>query len=146
MYLLNDIATNRQVEIKTEDDLGAIHTSSLVACYNELTGKSIKKFATRQKGITQTWAAIQEVSAAPAEVPRQSTSAGRQSPLNKKATIHVQVTENPKRDGSSAHARYELYREGMTIDAYLKAGGHLADIRWDTSKNFISIKEPKNES
>lgn len=47
---------------------------------------------------------------------------------------------NPKRTGSKAHASFALYRDGMTVDDFLKAGGPYTDIVWDEGKSFIAVK------
>lgn len=46
---------------------------------------------------------------------------------------------NPKREGTSAHTKFALYRTGMTQAEFLKAGGTSADIRWDVKHGFIHI-------
>lgn len=46
---------------------------------------------------------------------------------------------NPKRAGSASHARFALYKSGMTVKDALEAGVTSADLKWDTSKNFIKI-------
>lgn len=40
-------------------DLSAVSTADLLAFYNERTGKSITKFASRAKGKMQVWALIE---------------------------------------------------------------------------------------
>lgn len=46
---------------------------------------------------------------------------------------------NPKREGTEAHARYALYKDGMTVGAYLKVGGQRSDLAWDSKREFIKI-------
>lgn len=55
------------------------------------------------------------------------------------STITVLAGENPKQKGSAAHERFELYKNGMTVDQFLAAGGLRADLSWDTRKGFVSI-------
>ena len=52
--------------------------------------------------------------------------------------ITLLVKDNPKRGKSTA--RYDLYKSGMTINAYVAAGGYRADIAWDLHRDFISVK------
>ena len=59
-------------------------------------------------------------------------------------TIHILVRDNPKRPGSSAHTRYALYREGMTVAEFLAAGGTSADISFDQNKRFIELRNGKH--
>ena len=46
---------------------------------------------------------------------------------------------NPKRGKSEA--RFALYKEGMTVQEYIEAGGYAADIKWDLDRDFIRIEE-----
>lgn len=46
---------------------------------------------------------------------------------------------NPKREGSGAHGRFQLYRDGMTIKEALDAGLSRADINYDSDKGFIVV-------
>jgi hypothetical protein len=58
------------------------------------------------------------------------------------AVIKVLVS-NPKREGSKAHARFALYRTGMTVAEYRAAVGDAtnarADLAWDVRHKFITI-------
>lgn len=95
------------------------------------------------------------VAAVPAPAPRQRSAA-----VSEEATITLMVigekgdVTNPKRKGSEAHARFALYRDGMTVRQYLDAAnalGHMserhkyrADLRWDEAHGFIRIEEAKS--
>lgn len=46
--------------------------------------------------------------------------------------------ENPKR--GTAADRYDLYRSGMTVSAYLAAGGQRRDVVWDQKMGWITVK------
>ena len=46
------------------------------------------------------------------------------------AVILKIVDGNPKREGSAAHARFELYVSGMTVGEFIRAGGLIGDIYW----------------
>lgn len=48
---------------------------------------------------------------------------------------------NPKRGKSGA--RFELYRDGMTVKEFLDAGGKSGDITWDVEREFIKLKNPE---
>ena len=68
------------------------------------------------------------------------------APVAKALVIELLVDKNPKRGAS--HSRFALYRDGMTVDAYVarcvEAGCAerlaRADIRWDQNHKFIAIK------
>ena len=55
------------------------------------------------------------------------------------AKITVVVTENPKKAGTASHTRFAVYKTGMTVAEFLKAGGKRADLDWDVSHKFVSI-------
>lgn len=57
--------------------------------------------------------------------------------------IVVLQAENPKRPGSKARARYDLYKSGMTRQAALTAGITGGDLRWDTKHGFIKLVSAK---
>ncbi len=68
--------------------------------------------------------------ATPATKPRTALPEGR---------IKVLAKENPKRVGSASRERFSLYRNGMSVTEFLKAGGSRADIRWDIKHGFIEV-------
>lgn len=47
---------------------------------------------------------------------------------------------NPKREGSKSADRFALYKNGMTVDQFVAAGGLYADVVYDVDKKFISVK------
>lgn len=53
--------------------------------------------------------------------------------------ITVLAAENPKRVGSKAHARFALYRTGMTVAEFFAAGGTASDLTWDVKHAYISV-------
>ena len=68
---------------------------------------------------------------------------GRPSQLKDNAVIRVLKAKNPKRPGSAAHARFDLYKKDMTVGEFLAAGGWRADLRWDLRQGFIELADPK---
>jgi hypothetical protein len=63
---------------------------------------------------------------------------GRAPNIGGDAKIKVIVKENPKR--AAAADRFALYKNGMTVDEYLEAGGKRADVNWDVAQGFIEVK------
>ena len=61
--------------------------------------------------------------------------------FKKTATIQLLVTGNPKREGSLAHKRFALYKDGMTIADYIAAGGRTGDINYDVANQLIEVIE-----
>ncbi len=53
-------------------------------------------------------------------------------------SISLLTKENPKRGASAV--RFAIYKNGMTVEAFLAAGGTRADLRWDTAHGFIAVK------
>lgn len=57
--------------------------------------------------------------------------------------IVTEVAPNPKRPGSQAHAHYEQYKKGRTVSwHYDQTDVTPADVRWDSSKGFITLVTP----
>lgn len=50
------------------------------------------------------------------------------------------VGDNPKKAGSSAHARFALYTVGDTIDQFIAKGGTMGDVKWDHERGFIKLE------
>lgn len=53
--------------------------------------------------------------------------------------ITLLVPANPKRAGTSAHTKYALYRTGMTVGEFLRAGGTRGDLTWDAQRSYIEV-------
>jgi len=61
---------------------------------------------------------------------------------NQNSIITVVATSNPKRKGTLTYTRFELYKTGMTIADYIKAGGRTGDINYDIIAGFITVTDP----
>ena len=73
--------------------------------------------------------------------PRASNGdASAKTPIAETGRIRLLVDKNPKRPTASAHARFALYRDGMTVAEFLAAGGTRADLSWDRTKHFVAIE------
>ena len=55
------------------------------------------------------------------------------------ATKIAYVAANPKRKNSAAHGRFEKYMKAKTVEQFFKMGGTLADLRYDSNKEFVKI-------
>ena len=66
---------------------------------------------------------------------------GRAATYAENQKIKVIQKTNPKREGSAAHARYELYldKATKTVGDFINAGGSHADLKNDVSKGFIEV-------
>lgn len=137
------VTETQKFEITSAADLEAVPTADLVNTYNQLSGKSTKKFATRAKGIEQVWGLIGETAATPEPVAKKRAT-GRKDSLDGLATITLLVDENPKRPNTQAHAHWEKYQNGITVDKLQKGRGvPLSDIRWNLDKGFIALEPRK---
>lgn len=58
---------------------------------------------------------------------------------NDQSLITLLVEKNPKREGTMAWGRFELYENGMKVINFLSAGGRRDDLRYDTSHGYIRI-------
>jgi hypothetical protein len=56
------------------------------------------------------------------------------------AVITVLAAANPKRPGSKAHSTFSLYKTGMAVGEFLKAGGYYAALSWDVGHRFVEVK------
>lgn len=93
-------------------------------------------------------AAEAKVKAAEAKKPAKAKAEPKVDPmLTKKVTIATEGKKNPKKEGSKSHARFALYKDGMTVQAYLEASvaagqdrkAARADLKWDTDHGFVTI-------
>jgi hypothetical protein len=141
MYTIVDGKNIASYEIRKPADLKPVSTAALVDTYNELTGKTIKKFSDRKTAERRVAELIAEVDSAPEVVPLKSENTGRKSVLNKSAVIRLTTAENPKRWGTQAYANFEKYEDGITIEDLQMKGVSLADIRWNIAKEFIRLEE-----
>lgn len=94
--------------------------------------------ANEQKVVAQAASSAKQVKAAKAE-PKPDPKLGKK--------IKLVAEKNPKREGSASHARFALYRNDITVEAYLEAcvkkgqqrRAARADIDWDTKRKFIEL-------
>jgi hypothetical protein len=68
--------------------------------------------------------------------PRRTVSVRRSDPRH---IVYVSPT-NPKKAGSASYDRFALYREGMTVDEFVQAGGTIADVKWDAERGHIRLE------
>ena len=87
--------------------------------------------------------------AKPAAKPTKSAAAAKpKAPTGGRASFGVDdvITvvhkgENPKR--GTAAERYDLYKSGMTVAAYIAAGGQRRDVVWDQKMGWITVRAAK---
>lgn len=59
--------------------------------------------------------------------------------VNKNAIINITGIANPKRPGTLACARFDLYTNGMTVAEYVAAGGRSGDVLYDVAQGYITL-------
>lgn len=87
---------------------------------------------------TETAAAAPAAKGGPRGVPQDAII--RMQPDPKDASKIYGPDHNPKRSGSAGHARFALYKDGMTVREAIDAGIWAADITWDKDKGFIKVE------
>lgn len=76
------------------------------------------------------------------DVIRGGTSMGSYAParlVDPTYRIRVVVPSNPKQVGSASRARFDLYKDGMTVSDAYDAGVRREDVRWDLAHGFIEL-------
>lgn len=53
--------------------------------------------------------------------------------------IKVLVTENPRRPGTATYDIYNLYKDGITVADFVKAGGRRVDVKADYERGHIDF-------
>ena len=59
--------------------------------------------------------------------------------VNKSAVITLVGIANPKRPGTLACTRFDLYTNGMTVADYIAAGGRSGDVLYDVAQGHITL-------
>lgn len=54
--------------------------------------------------------------------------------------ITILCQDNPKIPGTKAFGLWQLYRDGMTCDEYVAAGGTRSALRYDSGRGFIKLE------
>lgn len=126
----------------------------LLAVYNGLSGKPpVGRFADRAAGVKRLMCLL-ETAAQDGPEPQQTeekktvaksesngdATRGRATKYKPTDTIKVLVDANPRREGSKANARFALYRDGMTVEEFLAAGGPMPGLIFDVNHNWIAVE------
>ncbi len=129
-------------EIKTAS------TKALVETYNNITGKSIKKFRDRITAERQVAVALAGVEV---KIPKKTNPTGKRASYESR-TIEVLVKENPKKEGSRAYKKFAVLMKmhGKSI-AELKAqedkhpeldtekGWPATELRWAIKLGLVKL-------
>jgi hypothetical protein len=74
--------------------------------------------------------------------PKPKTPRAPRPELRDDRVVRLIATDNPKRPGSASHARFALYRDGMSVQEFCRLGGTRADVKWDAERGYISVEDP----
>ncbi len=139
--------------------------AQLVEIYNTVSPRSVKKFRDLETARKRTqdaldnagktfWFADDETLTVGDKADKPRPKARPRTEYQDNYRIEVRVADNPKRKGSKAHARFALYRDGMTVAEFkaacVKHDGksarpahrYLADLHWDEKHQFITVWTP----
>lgn len=153
-----------EYQVKSAEDVAALPPRVVLALFNRESGKTLPRFRTKQIGIDRLNIVLGyaekkrrakkaekfDPPAPKAEKPKKKAKrkAGQskvtarlngRSKIASGATISLCVDVNPKRHKSKARERFDLYKNGMTVEQFVAAGGLLEDVRWDLKHEFISL-------
>lgn len=145
--------------VGSEEDLDReFPAKSLLELYNALGQDQTERFSDRAAGLRRTLNRIAE-QATPGPNPEPkvvtkrkeakvategTTHRGRGATYTSDMIIYVLADKNPKRPGTATFERFKLYRTGMTVGEFIKAGGLNVDLIWDAAegRKFIRIEKP----
>jgi hypothetical protein len=124
--------------IETESDV-TFSGRLLLDVYNGLAGDNghVNRFESRTTGVQRLLALLPTISSPTTEVSAMSTHEANGAVADRRgrkmkyvsqgAVIHV-VQPNPYRAGTKRHSAFALYRDGMTAQEFLAAGGKTYDL------------------
>lgn len=98
-------------------------------------GKKVKAEAAKKVAAKEGKAAKEAKPAAKGKTPKKE--AANESVDKRK--IKLLTKENPKREGSAAYERFELYKSNKTVADFIEAGGSTADLRHDEKAGHIEL-------
>jgi len=70
---------------------------------------------------------------------KQSSKMGRPRRFDDSARITRLASENPRRDGTKAHANFKMIRHRMTVGAFMAAGGDMRDFRYMVDMGWLEV-------
>lgn len=105
----------------------------------EKSNKFATKKATAPKIATRPEPGEEVRTAKPRPSAPKAAPAKEVAPANDTRKIVLVTKENPKREGSASHDRFELYRKAKTVQQFLDAGGTTGDIRHDEKAGHITV-------
>jgi len=128
-HLVVDVATAKLAKV---GDTDAASKKILSKSNIKLAEDSQVKTETKEKPVTTPKAkAVKETKVKAVKAPKEKAADTRK--------IKLLVKENPKREGTKAHTKYELYRTSKTVAEFISGGGSLSALKYDADKQFIEL-------
>jgi hypothetical protein len=124
---------------KQKEQKMAKKESTTTASIGTQLAAAVKKVTKRKLSAKKVEATTAPKKSAKKSTVKHAGNSGSRLRLNLKGKITIISKENPKRPGSGAHKRFALYKNGMTVEQFLKAGGIPADVHWDSKQRFIKV-------
>jgi hypothetical protein len=124
---------------KEEETMEPTATPSNASAEEKRKEQLAKKAAKAREWRAAKKAAIDKVKAG-AAAPKKAKAAKKADGAADERKITLLVKDNPKREGTKAHAAFSKYETGMTVAEFLKKGGSLVDLSWDARHKFITVK------
>lgn len=131
--------------------LERLTNSQLAEVYNAVSERKITKFSDHTTAVKRTELALdaaeQDFTLHEGRVTIGKSGA---TPKGDQRRITVLAEKNPKRPGTAAHARFELYKTGQTVEDFVaacmkkfgdKRSKPIRDIGWDISMKFIRVED-----
>lgn len=142
----NAVDPTEDAEEPTEqpaDEQSAEATAAGQPPADEITdGEPTEEQAAAAKSLADRIAEAKAKREAEEKAKKSATKTGKRGPAGTyadDATIQVLVKDNPKKAGSASAKRFAIYKSGMTVAEFLKAGGTRADLAWDAKHEFVKI-------
>ncbi len=132
--------------ISSAKDLEDYTISGLVDTYNNFSKEPVKKFPSKANGSQRLYGLLTELTKEGQAV-RKDTIVDTTPPTPSTRTkrnqiIKLLVSENPKTQGSASFKRFAKYKDGMSVQEFIKVGGSLNDVNYDKKKEFIKLVDP----
>lgn len=132
--------------LDNQEDLGKKLTWGLmIKIYNVVQdGPAIKRFETTAIGCRRLWSLlmskVERVALNDAKAGETVKVVVGKTKVKAQLTqkIRLLVKENPKKPASEAWKIFALYRDGMTVEEFIKAGGK--HLKWDIDHGFVKLE------
>lgn len=101
-----DVAASKDGKIvKRKTDLARFSGPQLVGLYNKLSGKKLKKFASKSAGIDQFWKFLVPGKSAAVSTKKKPTASAKKTAVKSKAKVKAKTTTSEKTESMSAMFR-----------------------------------------